>query len=207
MKAPFTLWRLRHWHETGGKLVKRPEVYFFKPNQFSILLDSFQWWWYSLNGGVDTDPTGQKWRGYTNGRAFITDTQGTDKYRDVISKRNLKKGPPRIKRMACGGNVLKGTVSGKNLIVETLRGPRNVKDQISPPWGMTRATHPWFIHEATNRHVGEIVNPFTHFGGREKGVGVAYPFMGWGNPLKIPLSLLERIEPGQEIPSLYNPSM
>lgn len=207
MKAPFTLWRVKHWHEVGGKLVKRPQVNFFPPNQYSILTDAFQYFWFNLNGGFPCDPNTQKWNGYTNGRAFITDTQGTEVYRNVISGKNLNKGPPRIKRLACGGNVVKGTVSGKFLIVETIKGPKNKQDVVSPPWGMTYENRPWFIHHATNRHQGDVVNPFTMFGGRNTGVPVLYPFMGWGAPLKISLKLLERIEPGQEIPSPYVPPM
>lgn len=207
MKAPFTLYRVKHWYEIDKKLFKRPEVTFLLPNQFSLLTEAYQWWWYSLNGGRAVDPTAQKWRGYTNGRAFITDNKGTETYRDVISGRNLKKAYPKIKRLVCGGNVVTGTVLGKNLVIKTLRAPRNLKDIVNPPWGLTYETHPWYIHHATNRATGDVVNPFTQLGGRNTGVPVLYPLVGWGNPAKMPLSLLERIEAGQEIPNPYNPPM
>ena len=197
------LWRVKHFHEIGRNLYKRPEVFFLTPNHFSILTDPCEYFWYDLNGGRPADPTARAWRGYTNGKAFITDTQGTERYRDVISGNNLKKESPRIKCLVCGGNVVTGEVVGKNLIVKTLRGPKNKQEQVSPPWGMTYENTPWLIHQATNRQNGDVVNPFGHFGGRNTGKPVYYPLVGW-KPVKLPLAWLEEVD---EIPNPYNPPM
>lgn len=211
------LWVGLHDFEIPGgfdrSLQNCPEVHYL--DHYTTLTEPWQWFWYGQNkpSGFGESEWKRQFGKYTADDAFITDYHGSTTSADYVNGTNLDKDPMKIKLLYTGGNVMTGRLAtfpdGEFLI------PSYLNAFAPPPVGMTRLTHPWYIHEATNisnflpgSTTQRFVNPFVNFGGRNTGIGVNYPFMG--NPEKlarIPVAWLRKLAPDEPIPSPYNPPM
>jgi hypothetical protein len=195
-----TYWFIKHDWEIGftRPLSGAPEVHYL--GHYNKLTPEWQEFFYKLNNpiGFSEEFWKKQWAAYTADNAFITDYKGSLTHADYINRTNLDQPPMEIKCLVCGGNVLKGRVSGQYLY------PEYINAFEKPPVGITYQSHPWLIHHATNIKY-PYVNPFTSFGGRNTGIPVYYPLIA--NPLhevRYPLAWLRKVE---VIPNPYVPPM
>ena len=207
-------WNMGHvrscFKADGSPATGCPEVWFFRPNHYSWLTKEWQYFWFRLNGGDPERPAPddlRAWRGYTASNAYITDAKGPDIYRDWIGRERLSLEDPKIKCLSCGGNVF----AGKEVFDRIWYLEPDMLDGTRPPpsFEWIRQNHVWeaVIHDATNTVTGTpIVNPFTHFGGRDTGKPVLNPFVG-RMQVRIPLFMLEKLPLGSVRPSPYVPPM
>jgi hypothetical protein len=200
--------------------VNAPQVHFL--DHYTDLTEPWQRFWYGQNrpSGFSEDYCKIQYAKYTASDSFITDYHGSDVAADYINGTNLDKEAMKIKLLYCGGNPMTGKV-GRIVGTEWVNDENGGFLRLSylnafttPPVGVTRQSHPWYIHEATiissaiPGTAERFVNPFVNFGGRNTGIGVNYPFMG--NPSKIaviPLAWLRKLAQDEPIPSPYNPPM
>jgi hypothetical protein len=215
------LWVGLHDFEIPGgydrSLPNCPEVHFL--DHYTNLTEPWQWFFYGQNKPSGFTETYNKiqFAKYTQDDAFITDYHGSGTSADYVNETNLDKDPIKIKCLWTGGNAMTGTIDSQD---PQWFLPSYLDAFAPPPVGMTRQTHPWYIHEATiisNNLPGggvfpggveRLVNPFVNFGGRNTGIGVNYPFMGNRNRVaRIHVSMLRKLAPNEPIPSPYNPPM
>jgi hypothetical protein len=129
--------RVLHDVEMGPVWRKRlPEVHPLFDSHFTPFTEAWQRLSYRMN-----TLTKDKWtalygyqRAFTNNNGF---RNPDDPRRNYITGEDLREGLPKVEALVCGGALLTGSVSGSNLVVETLNGrgiPPVLEKLMDSPW-------------------------------------------------------------------------
>lgn len=132
------LWRVLHEAELPSyrRITPRgnPEVRALFPNHYSEFGEA----WQRLSRAMNPRISNNKWTSVYSTDTFITNFQGFGLDRaNYILGTNLDHELPRVEALTTGGSLLKGHVSGSDLVVETL-------DVNNPPTLAWIEERPWF---------------------------------------------------------------
>jgi hypothetical protein len=208
---PFDLYRVKWDFEiyVNGFAARPAAFQRMRPFDHTLMDEAIQHLWFDqirLEGaGLPQAELLHAWRWMTASNRFITNRQGPDVQRDYILNERMDKPLPGLFPLASSGNVLKGTpVFDKMwyLAVETMDPTMDF------PADLSYDKYPWWIHYGTTTTGKKLAdgtyacNPFST--NTWVGRNAPHPIFST-QPVRIDMTLLEKIPAGAPVPSPYNP--
>jgi len=208
---PFDLYRVKWDFQiyVHGFAARPTAFQRLEPHDQTQMDETIQHLWFDqirLEGaGLAPDELIHAWKWLTASNRFITNGQGPDVRRDYILNQRMDQPLPGMFSLASSGNVLKGTpVFDKiwYLAVDTMTPTMDFPNDLS------HDKYPWWIHYGTTTTGKRLedgtymCNPFS----TETWIGRNAPHPIFSTqPVRIDMSLLDKIPAGTPVPSPYNP--